>query len=48
MVARCYLLADTGRRSVGRGEQEAGGGGIMSGVSGESGWGGGVFAGCCR
>ena len=50
MVAGCYLLDDTGRRSVGRGEQVAGGGGggIMSGVSGESGWGGGVFAGCCR
>ena len=48
MVAGCYLLDDTGRRSVGRGEQVAGGGGDnVWGVWGE--WlGGGVFAGCCR
>ena len=56
LVAGCYLPADTGwdsavetgRRSVGRREQEIGGGGIMFGVIGVCDWGGGVFAGCCR
>ena len=50
LVAGCYLLADTGwdgavetgRRSVGRREQEIRGGAITFGVFGVCGWGGGV------